>query len=67
MSLYEKFSKLSENKLATVFLTNGVKLSGKVTSVESDGFLLERDGVRQYVARLAIATIMPQDPNVQYK
>jgi host factor-I protein len=45
----------------TVFLTNGVKLSGSLTWNDSDCLTLSRDGVTQLVMRHAIATIMPQD------
>lgn len=49
----------------TVFLTNGVKLSGVITTVfqqdayEYTGIILSRDGVSQMVEQHAIATIMP--------
>jgi host factor-I protein len=45
----------------TVFLTNGVKLSGTITWNDPDCMTLTRDGVTQLVMRHAIATIMPQD------
>lgn len=45
----------------TVFLTNGVKLSGSITAVDEECMTLSRDGVTQLVMRHAIATIMPQD------
>ena len=45
----------------TVFLTNGVKLSGSITYVDEDAMTLARDGVTQLIFRHAIATVMPQD------
>lgn len=45
----------------TVFLTNGVKLSGSITWVEEDCLTLARDGVTQLIFRHAVATVMPQD------
>lgn len=46
---------------ATVFLTNGVKLSGSITYVDADALTLTRDGVTQLIFKHAIATVMPQD------
>lgn len=45
----------------TVFLTNGVKLSGNLTYVDETGLALARDGVTQLVFKHAVATVMPQD------
>lgn len=45
----------------TVFLTNGVKLSGSITYVDEDAMTLARDGVTQLIFKHAIATVMPQD------
>lgn len=45
----------------TVFLTNGVKLSGNISWVDEDCLTLARDGVTQLIFRHAIATVMPQD------
>jgi host factor-I protein len=45
----------------TIFLTNGVKLSGIVTFVDEDCLTLSRDGVTQLVMKHAISTVMPQD------
>lgn len=42
-----------------VFLTNGVKLDGKIVETYPDGLTLEREGVSQSVMKHAIATIMP--------
>jgi host factor-I protein len=48
-------------KPVTIFLTNGVKLSGAITAYDDTDLLLTRDGISQLVRRPAIATIMPQD------
>lgn len=45
----------------TVFLTNGVKLSGSITYVDEDALTLARDGVTQLIFKHAVATVMPQD------
>ncbi|MBR2137630.1 MAG: RNA chaperone Hfq [Alphaproteobacteria bacterium] len=51
---------LKENKVSvTVFLINGVKLQGIITSYDEDGLLLRRDGHTQFVYKHAVSTIMP--------
>jgi host factor-I protein len=45
----------------TVFLTNGVKLSGSMTWADDKCLTLARDGITQLVMTHAIATVMPQD------
>jgi host factor-I protein len=45
----------------TVFLTNGVKLSGVITLDSEFSLTLARDGVTQLIMKHAVATIMPQD------
>ena len=47
----------------TIFLINGIKLSGVIETVTDDNTActLKRDGVTQLVMRHAIATIMPQN------
>jgi host factor-I protein len=45
----------------TVFLVNGVKLSGTPTWADDVSMTLARDGITQLVMIPAIATIMPQD------
>lgn len=51
---------LKENKVpVTVFLINGVKLQGIITSYDEDGLLLRRDGHTQLVYKHAASTIMP--------
>ena len=46
----------------TIFLVNGVKLTGIVTSFDSFCLLLKRDGHAQLVYKHAISTIMPSQP-----
>jgi host factor-I protein len=43
----------------TVFLTNGVKLSGLITNYFQGQFFLSRDGETQLVFIHAVGTIMP--------
>lgn len=49
----------------TIFLTNGVKLTGTVKVIEPLSLWLVRDGMGQSVLKHAIATIMeqPQEGN----
>ena len=51
----------SKNPL-TIFLVNGVKLTGVVTSFDNFCVLLRRDGHSQLVYKHAISTIMPGQP-----
>lgn len=46
----------------TVFLVNGVKLQGIVTSFDNFSVLLRRDGHTQLVYKHAISTVMPAVP-----
>ena len=46
----------------TVFLVNGVKLQGIVTSFDNFSVLLRRDGHSQLVYKHAISTVMPSGP-----
>ena len=46
----------------TIFLVNGVKLTGVVTSFDNFCVLLRRDGHSQLVYKHAITTIMPSQP-----
>lgn len=51
---------IKEKKIAvTVFLINGVKLQGIITSFDANSLLLRRDGHTQLVYQHAISTIMP--------
>ena len=45
----------------TVFLTNGVKLQGKLTWFDNFCLTLSRDGITQLVYKHAISTVMPED------
>ena len=54
---------LRKNKTpTTVFLINGVKLQGIVTSFDNFSVLLRRDGHTQLVYKHAISTVMPGGP-----
>jgi host factor-I protein len=55
-----KLKKDSEN--VTVFLINGVKLSGVISSFDSATILLQRETSTQLVYKQAISTIMPSKP-----
>ncbi|MBO6639002.1 MAG: RNA chaperone Hfq [Roseitalea sp.] len=46
----------------TIFLVNGVKLTGVVTSFDNFCVLLRRDGSAQLVYKHAISTVMPGQP-----
>lgn len=50
------------NAQVTIFLINGVKLSGEITSVDDSTLNLKRDKHTQLVYKNAISTIMPIDP-----
>lgn len=51
----------------TIFLVNGVKLTGVVTSFDNFCVLLRRDGHAQLVYKHAISTIMPSQPISLYE
>jgi host factor-I protein len=54
---------IRKNKTSvTVFLVNGVKLQGIVTSFDNFSVLLRRDGHTQLVYKHAISTVMPSGP-----
>lgn len=63
-SLQESFLKhLMDNRISTtVFLSNGVKLQGRVSWFEDGCIALTRDNVTQVIFRHAVATIMPETP-----
>ncbi|MEI8295438.1 MAG: RNA chaperone Hfq [Alphaproteobacteria bacterium] len=46
----------------TIFLVNGVKLTGIVTWFDNFSVSLRRDGHSQLVYKHSISTIMPQQP-----
>ena len=52
--------KIKNEKISvTVFLVNGVKLQGIITSFDNTTLLLRRDGHTQLIYKHAISTIMP--------
>ena len=51
----------------TIFLVNGVKLTGVVTSFDNFCVLLRRDGHSQLVYKHAISTVMPSQPITLYE
>lgn len=51
----------------TIFLINGVKLTGVVTSFDNFCVLLRRDGHSQLVYKHAISTIMPSQPVTMFE
>ncbi len=46
----------------TVFLINGIKLSGVITAMDESTLYLQREQHTQLVYKNAISTIMPIDP-----
>lgn len=57
-----KNDKSAESKTLTVFLVNGVKLTGTVADFDDDTLLLVREGHAQLIYKHAISTIMPAHP-----
>lgn len=57
--LEDAFIQKHLNIPVTVFLTNGVKLDGAITTNSPTCIFLARDGVVQLVMKHAVATIMP--------
>jgi host factor-I protein len=56
-------SSMSKQKSSlTVFLINGVRLTGVVTYFDNYCVFLRRDGHSQIVYKHAISTIMPSEP-----
>ena len=57
---------ITSKQNVTVFLTNGVKLQGKLVAImpkeDGEGFYLQRDGIAQAVEKHGISTIMPTQP-----
>ncbi len=51
-----------EKMPVTIFLVNGVKLSGIISWFDSFSLLLRRDSQSQLVYKSAISTIMPSEP-----
>jgi len=54
--------KNAEKKALTVFLVNGVKLTGTVADFDDMTLLLVREGHSQLIYKHAISTIMPAQP-----
>ena len=53
---------IDSNSQVTIFLINGVKLSGEITSVDDNTLNLKREKHTQLVYKNAISTIMPIEP-----
>lgn len=66
-SVQEVFlAQLAQTRMpVTVFLTNGVKLQGRVASFDRFCLVLTRAGHEQLVFKGAISTIMPMDKAAQ--
>lgn len=60
----DKFIKklLDSKSQVTVFLINGIKLSGVITAMDESTLYLQREQHTQLVYKNAISTIMPIDP-----
>jgi host factor-I protein len=63
-NLQEAFlNNVRKNKVPlTIFLVNGVKLTGVITWFDNFCVLLRRDGNSQLVYKQAISTVMPSQP-----
>ena len=63
-NLHDAFlNNVRKNKISlTLFLVNGVKLTGIVTWFDNFCLLLRRDGHSQLVYKHAISKIMPSEP-----
>ncbi|MBH64651.1 MAG: RNA chaperone Hfq [Alphaproteobacteria bacterium] len=56
-------NQIRKNKVpVTVFLVNGVKLQGVISSFDNFCVLLRRNGHVQLVYKHAISTVMPSEP-----
>ena len=65
--MHEKENKFIESLIetksqVTVFLINGIKLSGAITASDEATLYLQREQHTQLVYKNAISTIMPIDP-----
>jgi host factor-I protein len=60
----EPFITRQLDKPVTVFLTNGVKLIGKITNYDHNALFLEREGSLQLVMLHSIATILPTQQEI---
>ena len=63
-NLQETFlNKIRKEKIpVTVFLLNGVKLSGIIAQFDNFSVMLRREGHSQLIYKHAISTLMPSDP-----
>lgn len=46
----------------TIYLVNGVKLQGVITSFDSFSFLLKREKISQLVYKHAVSAVLPREP-----
>jgi len=53
---------IEKKSQVTVFLINGIKLSGVITASDNSTLYLQREQHTQLVYKNAISTIMPIDP-----
>jgi host factor-I protein len=53
---------IDTNAQLTIFLINGIKLSGVITAMDESTLCLQREQHTQLVYKNAISTIMPIDP-----
>lgn len=53
---------VSSRGQSTVFLVNGIKLTGTITYTDAECLTLSRDGTTQLIFRHAIATVYPSEP-----
>jgi len=53
---------IDTNAQLTIFLINGIKLSGVITTMDESTLCLKREQHTQLVYKNAISTIMPIDP-----
>tara|TARA_B100001057_G_scaffold456366_1_gene503693 strand:- start:635 stop:841 length:207 start_codon:yes stop_codon:yes gene_type:complete len=53
---------IEKKSQVTVFLINGIKLSGVITASDESTLYLQREQHTQLVYKNAISTIMPIDP-----
>tara|TARA_Y100000590_G_scaffold282647_1_gene317967 strand:+ start:489 stop:695 length:207 start_codon:yes stop_codon:yes gene_type:complete len=53
---------IDKNAQVTIFLINGVKLTGEITAVDQNTLNLKREKHTQLVYKNAISTIMPLEP-----
>ncbi len=51
-----------EEQPVTIFLINGVKLSGVIHSFDTSTVLLQRESQSQLIYKQAISTVMPSKP-----